>query len=83
MKRIVERHLAKLRRAQEEPRELEDLRHALVAHLYPADQADVRRVRIERIAADAPDWHFEAELRRTGCWTMMERCYPSPQAQSQ
>jgi hypothetical protein len=43
----------------------------------------VREVHQERIPADAPDWYFEAELRRSGLWEMMERCYPSPLAQSQ
>ena len=83
MRRIVERHLAKLRRAQQAPGELDDLHMQLVAHLYPAAQAAVRRIRQERIPAEAPDWYFEAELRRSGLWEMMERCYPSVQAQSQ
>ena len=83
MKRIVERHLAKLRRAQDAPEELHELRTRLVAHLYPAAPAVLRRVRQERIPAEAPDWYFESELRRSGLWQMMERCYPSPQAQSQ
>ena len=43
----------------------------------------MRPVRIERIPADAPDWYFEAELQRSGLWEMMERCYPTPIAQSQ
>jgi hypothetical protein len=83
MRRIVERHLAKLRRAHEAPEELAGLHERLVAHLYPDALAAVRRVRQERIPAAAPDWYFEAELRRSGLWEMMERCYPSPQAQSQ
>ena len=83
MKRIVEQHLARLRRAQRDPAELEQLRNRLFAGLYPATGSAPRRVRQERIAHDAPDWYFEAELRRSGLWAMMERCYPSPQAQSQ
>jgi hypothetical protein len=83
MKRIVEQHLARLRRAQQDPRELDSLRHRLFAHLYPPSQADIRPVRQERIPRDAPDWYFEAELRRSGLWELMERCYPSPHAQSQ
>ena len=83
MKRIVEQHLARLRRAQQDPRELDSLRDRLFAQLYPAAEADVRLVRQDRIPADAPDWFFEAELRRSGLWDMMERCYPSSQAQSQ
>jgi hypothetical protein len=83
MRRIVERHLAKLRRAQRAPGELDGLHSRLVAHLYPITPALLRRVQQERIPADAPDWFFEAELRRSGLWEMMERCYPSPLAQSQ
>ena len=83
MKRIVEHHLARLRRAQQDPTELDSLRDRLFAQLYPVSEADVRLVRQERIPADAPDWYFEAELRRSGLWDMMERCYPSPLAQAQ
>jgi hypothetical protein len=83
MKRIVEQHLARLRRAQRAPEELEDLRERLFAQLYPTADGPIRPVRQERIPADAPDWLFEAELRSSGLWEMMERCYPSPQAQSQ
>ncbi len=83
MKKIVEHHLAKLRRAQEAPEELDHLRTRLVEHLYPAGETSVRQVRQERIPASAPDWYFEAELRRSGLWDMMERCYPSAQSQSQ
>ena len=83
MKRIVEQHLARLRRAQHDPRELDSLRNRLFARLYPASEATVRPVHQERIPSDAPDWYFEAELRRSGLWEMMECCYPSPQAQSQ
>jgi hypothetical protein len=83
MKRIVEQHLARLRRAQRAPEELEDLRDRLFAQLYPAAESTIRPVRQQRIPADAPDWFFEAELRRSGLWDMMERCYPSSQAQSQ
>jgi hypothetical protein len=83
MKRIVERHLAKLRRARHEPEELDALRTHLVARLYPPERAELRPVRHQRIPREAPDWFFEAELRRSGLWAMMERCYPSSQAQSQ
>jgi hypothetical protein len=83
MKRIVERHLAKLRRAQQAPEELDRLQHQLVARLYPSEVASVRPVRVERIPTDAQDWFFEAELQRSGLWEMMERCYPTPIAQSQ
>jgi hypothetical protein len=83
MKRIVERHLAKLRRAQEAPEELDAIRHAMVERLYPSTTGPIRAVRQERIPSEAPDWYFEAELRRSGLWDIMERCYPSPQAQSQ
>ena len=83
MRKIVEHHLAKLRRAREAPEELEQLRTRLVEHLYPAGEASLRHVHQERIPASAPDWYFEAELRRSGLWAMMERCYPSAQSQSQ
>lgn len=83
MRRIVEQHLARLRRARQAPEELEGLRAQLIARLYPATTARLRPVRQERIPADAPDWYFEEELRRSGLWDMMERCYPSPQSQSQ
>jgi hypothetical protein len=83
MKRIVEQHLARLRRARRAPEELELLRDRLVAQLYPADEGTLRQVRQERIPADAPDWQFEAELRKSGLWEMMERCYPTAQAQAQ
>ena len=83
MKRIVEQHLARLRRAQRAPEELERLRDRLFAQLYPATEGPLRWVRQERIPADAPDWVFEAELRKSGLWDMMERCYPTPQAQAQ
>ena len=83
MKRIVEHHLARLRRAQHDPSQLNALRDRLFAQLYPASEADVRLVRQERIPSEAPDWYFEAELRRSGLWAMMERCYPSPLAQAQ
>jgi hypothetical protein len=83
MKRIIEQHLAQLRRARQLPEEFDGLREQLFAELYPATQAPIRPVRQRRIPADAPDWYFEAELRRSGLWEMMERCYPSPLAQSQ
>jgi hypothetical protein len=83
MKKIVELHLARLRRARNAPEELDDLRDQFIARLYPTLPADLRAVRQERIPADAPDWYFEEELRRSGLWDMMERCYPSAQSQSQ
>jgi hypothetical protein len=83
MRRIVEQHLARLRRARRDPEELEGLRDRLIARLYPSTEAPLRAVRQERIPAHAPDWYFEAELRRSGLWEMMERCYPTPQAQAQ
>jgi hypothetical protein len=83
MKRIVEQHLARLRRAQRDPGELERLRDRLLAQLYPETDGPLRLTRQQRIPAEAPDWLFEAELRRSGLWEMMERCYPSAQAQSQ
>ena len=83
MRKIVEQHLAKLRRAQQAPEELERLRTHLVEHLYPAGEARLKRTHQERIPRTAPDWYFEAELRRSGLWDMMERCYPSAQSQSQ
>ena len=83
MKRIVEEHLARLRRARREPEELDQLRDRLFAQLYPAAEGALRQVHQERIPADAPDWVFEAELRKSGLWEMMERCYPTPQAQAQ
>ena len=83
MKRIVERHLEQLRRAQEAPEELDAMRDTMIDLLYPRRAASIRAVRQERIPAHAPDWYFEAELRRSGLWEMIERCYPSPHAQSQ
>jgi len=83
MKKIVEHHLAKLRRAHEAPEELDRLCTRLVEHLYPAGDASFTRVQQQRIPTTAPDWYFEAELRRSGLWEMMERCYPSTQSQSQ
>jgi len=83
MRRIVEHHLARLRRAQRTPAELDELRAQFIARLYPARAAPVRPVHQQRIPTDAPDWLFEDELRRSGLWEMMERCYPSAQAQSQ
>jgi hypothetical protein len=83
MRRIVEEHLARLRRAQRAPEELEGLRERLIARLYPTAEAPLRPARQERIPVDAPDWLFEAELRRSGLWEMMERCYPTPLAQAQ
>jgi hypothetical protein len=83
LRRIVEHHLARLRQARRAPEELVILRDRFFARLYPATEAPLRAVRQERIPVDAPDWYFEAELRRSGLWEMMERCYPTPQAQAQ
>jgi hypothetical protein len=83
MRKIVEHHLAKLRRSRNAPEELERLRSSIVERLYPPGDATPRPVHQERIPADAPDWFFEAELKRSGLWDMMERCYPSAQSQSQ
>jgi hypothetical protein len=83
MKRIVEQHLARLRRARQAPEELDGLRAQLFERLYPTSTARIRAVRQECIPAEAPDWYFEQQLRASGLWQMMERCYPSPQSQSQ
>jgi hypothetical protein len=83
MKRIVEEHVARLRRAQQDPGELDALCDHFIARLYPLHDAELRPVRHERISRDAPDWYFEAELRRSGLWDMMERCYPSAHSQAQ
>ena len=83
MRKIVEQHLAKLRKTRQDPGELDRLRSRLVEHLYPPGEASLRQVHQERIPSTAPDWYFEAELRRSGLWEMMERCYPSAQSQSQ
>ena len=83
MRKIVEQHLARLRKARQDPDELDRLRSRLVEHLYPPGEANLRQVHKERIPSSAPDWYFEAELRRSGLWDMMERCYPSAQSQSQ
>ena len=82
MREIVEHHLAKLRRAKA-PEELERLRRRLVERLYPAGASALRQVRQQRIPMTAPDWFFEAELRRSGLCEMMERCYPTALCQSQ
>ena len=68
-----------------EPRLLEVLIELAAIRRQESDceRAAVLYRRQERIPADAPDWLFEAELRASGLWEMMERCYPSPQAQSQ
>ena len=55
MKRIVEQHVARLRRAQQVPGELEALRDRLFARLYPTGEAALRRVRYDRIPTEAPD----------------------------
>jgi hypothetical protein len=83
MRKIVAQHLAKLRRAREAPEELVELRSRLVEHLYPPGEASVKPVHHKRVPTNAPDWYFEEELRRSGLWEMMERCYPSVQSQSQ
>ena len=77
MKRIVERHLARMRKAQRDPKAQEKLRAHLISELYPEPAAPLKPVRQERIPAEAPDWYFEAELKRSGLWDMMERCYPT------
>jgi hypothetical protein len=68
MRRIVEQHVARLRRAQRTPEELDRLRRRCFARLYPATEAPLRSVHQERIPIDASDWFFEAELRRSGLW---------------
>jgi hypothetical protein len=83
VRKIVQHHLTKLRRMRQSPEEFEQLRTRLVEHLYPPGEANIKPVRHERIPRAAPDWYFEAELRRSGLWEMMERCYPTAQAQSQ
>ncbi len=83
MRRIVEQHLARLRRAQRSPAEVDDLRAQLIARMYPNRSAELRPARQVPVPTDAPDWFFEEELRRSGLWDMMERCYPSAQSQSQ
>ena len=55
MRKIVEQHLAKLRRAQEAPEELEELRDRLVQHLYPPGEASLKQAHQERIPPSAPD----------------------------
>jgi hypothetical protein len=55
----------------------------MVERLYPSHTGAIRPVHQDRIPSEAPDWYFEAELRRSGLWEMMERCYPSAQSQSQ
>ena len=83
MKRIVERHLARMRKAQRDPKAQEKLRAHLISELYPEPAAPLKPVRQERIPTEAPDWYFEAELKRSGLWDMMERCYPTAKSQSQ
>lgn len=83
MKRIVEHHVTRLRKARHDPSEQEKLRAHLIAALYPEPAAPPKPARQERIPTEAPDWYFEAELKRSGVWEMMERCYPTAQSQSQ
>jgi hypothetical protein len=78
MRRIVEHHLARLR-AQQAADELD----AMLALLYPTAPGRLRCVRTRRVPAEASDRAFEDALRRSGLWVMMERCYPSANAQSQ
>ena len=83
MRKLIEQHIAKLRDARHAPEEADALRDQLFERLYPTATARLRRVHQVAIPRYAPDWYFEAELRSSGLWAMMERCYPSPVAQSQ
>jgi len=83
MRKIVEQHLERLRQARHGPDDPDPLGEQLFERLYPRAAARLRRVQHPRIPAHAPDWYFESELRRSGLWEMMERCYPTPHAQSQ
>jgi hypothetical protein len=83
MRKLIEQHIAKLRDARHAPQEADALRDQLVERLYPTATTRVRRVHQVAIPRHAPDWYFESELRRSGLWAMMERCYPTATAQSQ
>jgi hypothetical protein len=83
MRKLIEQHIAKLRDARHAPQEADALREQLVERLYPTATAGLRRVHQVAIPRYAPDWYFESELRRSGLWAMMERCYPTATAQSQ
>jgi hypothetical protein len=83
MRKLIEQHIAKLRDARHAPQEADALRDQLFERLYPTPTATVRRVHQVAIPRHAPDWYFESELRRSGLWAMMERCYPTATAQSQ
>jgi hypothetical protein len=89
MRKLVRRHLDRLRHAFGDQARRERLRKRLAAHAYPPARggrptvASLNVVRQDRIPAYAPDWYFEQELRNSGLWTMMEACYPTRQAQCQ
>jgi hypothetical protein len=83
MRKLIEQHIAKLRDARHAPEEADALRDQLFERLYPTAAARLRRVHQVAIPRYAPDWYFESELRRSGLWAMMERCYPTATAQSQ
>ena len=83
MRKLIEQHIAKLREARHAPQEADDLRDALFERMYPTGTTRLRRVQQEAIPRYAPDWYFESELRRSGLWAMMERCYPTSRSQSQ
>jgi hypothetical protein len=83
MRKLIEQHIAKLREARHAPEEADALRDQLFERLYPTPGARVRQVHQAAIPRYAPDWYFEAELRRSGLWAMMERCYPTALAQAQ
>ena len=79
MRKLVARHLAKLRQ--------ERLRDRLASSAHPpaapVSITALRAVRSVRVPQSAPDWYFEQELRRSGLWAMMEACYPTRRAQCQ
>ena len=58
---------------------------AFAIGVYQVTTADSVIFRWQGTQFDAPTSpvNFEAELRRSGLWEMMERCYPTPQAQAQ
>jgi hypothetical protein len=83
MRKIARRRFPRLRRSRRAPATGAARGEQLLERLYPSAGAALRCVGYVRIPAHAPDWYFESELRRSGLWEMMERCYPSPRAQSQ
>jgi hypothetical protein len=83
MRKLIEQHIAKLREARHAPEEADALRDLLFERMYPPAAARLRPARQAAIPRHAPDWYFESELRRSGLWAMMERCYPTSSAQSQ